>query len=120
MYSGRLERLGAKLDARAEDSQAKPMMMSASDASKIVELCALAIDRGAPLFNHGQHEACASVYEIAIASIDMLREEQLDEHTRTMVKRSLRDGRRVHDAGDRAWHYRATLDALIERFSEHG
>tara|TARA_E500000318_G_scaffold85651_1_gene81733 strand:- start:13878 stop:14915 length:1038 start_codon:yes stop_codon:yes gene_type:complete len=120
VYAGRLERLGARLEARAVDSQTQPMMMSSSDASKIIELCVLAIDRGAPLFNHGQHEACASVYEIAIASIYMLREEQLDEHTRTMVNRSLRDGRRVHDAGDRAWHYRATLDALIERFSEHG
>jgi hypothetical protein len=78
VYAGRLERLGAKLESRADESRASRVMMSASDASKIVEVCVLAIDRGVPLFNHGQHQACASVYEMALASIYVLGEDQLD------------------------------------------
>lgn len=119
VYAGRLERLGEKLESRADEARAPRMMMSASDASKIVEVCVLAIDRGVPLFNHGQHQACASVYEMALASIYVLGEDQLDAHTRAMVHGALRDGQRVHDAGDRAWHYRRALDALIEQFSGH-
>ncbi len=119
VYAGRLQRLGAKLESREGITQPQRMMMSASDASKIVEVCVLAIDRGVPLFNNGQHQACASVYEMALASIYVLSEDQLDEHTRAMVHDALRDGQRVHNAGDRAWHYRRALDALIEQFSGH-
>jgi NADH dehydrogenase [ubiquinone] 1 alpha subcomplex assembly factor 1 len=119
LYAGRLDRLAAELSSREEERRPQRMMMSASDASRVMELCVLAIDRGAPLFNHGQHEACASIYEVTLASIYALGGENMDDHTRTMVYRSLRDGRRMHDAGDRAWHYRAALDALMRTFSGH-
>lgn len=117
LYAGRLDRLAAELTTREKSQRSQRMTMSASDSSRVMELCVLAIDRGAPLFNQGQREACASIYEVTLASIYALGGESMDEDTRTMLFRSLRDGRRMHDASDRAWHYRAAIDALIRTFS---
>ena len=89
-----------------------------SDSSRVVEICVLAVERGAPLYNHGQPEACAAVYEVALVSISHLGEGTLSEHARSMIDDAIRAGRRMH-ADDRAWHYRAAIDRLVEMFSGH-
>jgi len=93
---------------------------SGTFASDVSELCMLAIERGVPLFNDGQTEACAVIYEITLASILQLGEEKLDEETRVLIARTLRDGQRVHDASDRAWHYRRAIDSILRSFNALG
>jgi hypothetical protein len=41
----------------------------ATAAAKEAAILALAIERGAPLFNQGQHEACAAIYEVAARAV---------------------------------------------------
>ena len=36
-----------------------------------MDLITLAVDRGVPLYNHGQHRACAAIYEIACHGLMM-------------------------------------------------
>lgn len=115
VYAGRLERLASKLESRA-DRTFVPMRTAA--ASRVMDVCMLAIDRGVPLFNHGQHEACASVYELALVSIVHLGGDELGEHTRTMIQEVIEGGRHMH-ARDRAWHYRRALDETMRVINEH-
>lgn len=89
--------------------------VSAGDA--VVELCVLAIERGVPLFNNGQHAACAAVYEMALASVLTLGADTLGDQSRDQLMRGVRDGRALRSARDRSWHYRELLDGLIRSFN---
>lgn len=107
--------------AGSNRAQAAPAQgnVSVGFADDLTGLCVLAIERGVPLFNAGQPAACAAVYELALASIVQLGADELDDRTLGMLSRTLREGQRIHDAGERAWHYRRAIDALIEKFSGH-
>lgn len=119
----RLAGLADLLAQRAQPQGARPAPdrdgVSVGFADDLVGLCVLAIERGVPLFNDGQPAACAAVYELTLASIVQLGGDELDDRTLGMLHRTLRDGQRIRDAGERAWHYRRTLDALIQSFSGH-
>lgn len=117
VYASRLERLAAALEER-ELTRGTMTVASSSYSARVIELCALAIDRGAPLFNHGQHEACASVYEITLVSIAHLSGDELGGHGRSIIEGALREGRHMH-ARERAWRYRHAMDALMEMLSGH-
>lgn len=114
-YADRLARLGARLEAR-ERSQGTMTAARSSYSARVIEICALAIDRGAPLFNHGQHDACASVYEVTLVSIAHLGGDELGGHGRSIIEDALREGRHMH-ARERAWRYRHAMDALMEMLS---
>ena len=119
----RLAGLVDLLAERAGSQRAQPVPakggVSVGFADDLTGLCVLAIERGVPLFNAGQPAACAAVYEVTLASIVQLGADELDNRTLGMLTRTLRDGQRINDAGERAWHYRRAIDALIERFSGH-
>ncbi|MGP1272234.1 MAG: fasciclin domain-containing protein [Phycisphaerales bacterium] len=81
----------------------------APSLGSVEEIFALAIERGAPLFNDHQPAACAAVYEVAIASALAL-EGGLDGMERARLGEALDRGRRTRDAGDRAWIFRRAMD----------
>lgn len=110
--------LGAQ-PARGDDQQQMTTQASSSFASHVMSVCELAIERGVPLFNHSQPEACAAVYEVALSSILALGRDALGGDTRSMIHRAVRDGQRMHDAGERAWHYRRAIDALMRSLNAH-
>ncbi|MFT4606321.1 MAG: transforming growth factor-beta-induced protein, partial [Rhodothermales bacterium] len=70
---------------------------------------ALAIDRGAPLYNAGQERACAAIYEVAATAL--LTNGDLPERTRVALESGLERASRVHVAEDQAWRLREGLDA---------
>jgi NADH dehydrogenase [ubiquinone] 1 alpha subcomplex assembly factor 1 len=117
VYADRAERLLGKLRER-EAQQATARPMTSTYSRRVMELCAVAIDRGAPLFNHGQHEACASVYEVTLISISHLSGERLGDRARSTIQHALSEGRHMH-AQERAWHYRHVIDELMRMFSAH-
>ncbi|MEZ6164158.1 MAG: hypothetical protein R3B67_06945 [Phycisphaerales bacterium] len=89
-----------------------------SYATRVVELCVLAVERGAPLYNKGQHAACASIYEVTLVSVAHLGGDQLGEHGRSIIEDALGEGQHMH-ARERAWRYRHAMDALMEMLSGH-
>ncbi|MFT7463370.1 MAG: putative surface protein with fasciclin (FAS1) repeats [Pseudohongiellaceae bacterium] len=70
----------------------------------------LAIARGVPLFNDGQPEACAAIYEVACQSVLAL---DLPEAERVRLRAVLDAGARMGDPVDRAWAYRGAMDAVF-------
>lgn len=85
------------------------------DVGRIIRL---AIERGVPLFNAGNVEACAAVYEVSAATVLELAGEQLDGGSRARLEQGLRDARHSHGASDRAWALRHAFDDVLA--AEHG
>lgn len=67
-----------------------------------------AIERGVPLYNAGNAEACAAVYEVA--ALGLSARHDVPEKARTRLNKALAQSRNQTDWSDRAWTLRAALD----------
>jgi len=76
-------------------------------------LVTMAIDRGVPLFNAGQHGACASVYEVCVASLAMMPESVVPAKVRGQLRDGLTKAAAAGSDTDRAWALRESLDAAM-------
>lgn len=73
----------------------------------------LAIERGVPLFNSGNAEACAAVYEVAAQTVLELAGDQIDARARARLERGLHEARHAHGASDKAWAVRHAFDDVL-------
>ncbi len=83
-----------------------PTMSAAMTPSSLIEL---AIERGAPLYNHGQKAACAAVYEIAAQALIM--DGRVPADVKRGLMRSVEKMHGTHSADRQAWIMRDGLDA---------
>jgi uncharacterized surface protein with fasciclin (FAS1) repeats len=90
---------------------AKIAKLSAASPRDLMEL---AIARGAPMFNHGDHAACAAVYEVTMNALMALPESSMNDDSRETVAGALAEGARTHSARDRAWVYRRAMDKVMD------
>lgn len=77
-----------------------------------------AINRGAPLFNAGNADACAAVYEVAASTVLTLAGTEIGDGPRMRLEEGLRDARHAHSAHDSAWALRRAFDDVFA--SERG
>lgn len=78
-----------------------------------------AINRGVPMYNKGQHEACAMVYETAIHALVVGEGWGLIAEHHQMLEDGLAEGVEMMSMTDRAWHYRGLMDAVIKNHHDH-
>ncbi len=71
------------------------------------------ITMGVPHFNHGNHEACADIYEMTLNCIKLLPENELSSNNRKLVTKTLKELSSMKSPTDRAWGARRSLDMLI-------
>lgn len=74
-------------------------------------LVRLAIERGVPLYNDGNHAACAAVYEVACAGLLAMGEETVPDALRSELERAVAS---TEQPSDRAWTLRRALDRSLE------
>jgi len=96
------------------DSVLLPPGSPAPTGATALDLIGLAINRGAPLFNNGQHAACAAVYEVAAISLRDLGAPALPAAASRLLAADLARLERIRDPADRSWALRGTLDAVTE------
>ncbi len=72
----------------------------------------MAINRGAPLYNHGQPEACAAVYEVTAHSL--LQFADMDADDARVLRMALRRANQTYSADKQAWILREALDEVYE------
>lgn len=84
--------------------------------ARAARLYELAIERGVPLFNAGQHAGCAAIYEVTIESMLLLGRDQLDPRVADRLEQSLAEGEREPQAFERAWIYRRAMDVAYQSF----
>ena len=77
------------------------------------DLINLAITRGVPLFNEGQPEACAAVYEVTVTGLITLAGDELPPPTVERLRVALRQASRAAESTDRAWVLRRALDDAL-------
>lgn len=95
------------------DDRESMQEIPASTSQEILRLIELSINRGAPLFNDGQHAACASVYEMTIESILALASAEIDDAVVQRLRQGLADGARASTWTERAWAYRRAFDDVF-------
>jgi uncharacterized surface protein with fasciclin (FAS1) repeats len=96
------------------DAEARRMSRRGdADLRRVRDLLDLAIERGVPLFNQGDADATAAVYEVA-AEAALAGSFGLPSTARRALVRGLREGRRTHDDRARAWVYRGALDRALD------
>ena len=78
-----------------------------------LELATLAIDKGAPLYNDGQHAACAAIYEVACRAI--LTQENLPKSIRTNLTVAIATAAAESHDGKKAWARRHGLNAVLDQ-----
>ncbi len=83
----------------------------ASDNTRAV--IEMAINKGAPLYNHGQKAACADLYEVTAASL-LTMDDSLGKRQRRALEVAMRDARNTHSDSQRAWIMRDALDAVYD------
>jgi len=81
-------------------------------------LIMLAIERGVPLFNGGDREACAAVYEIAAQSLLSLGGSELPPRSATALREALAEAEKEHNETSRAWILRRALDRTYLAFPD--
>jgi hypothetical protein len=91
-----------------------PEGMGARAAAR--DLVRLAISRGAPLFNDGQQEACAAIYEVTATALLQLGD-VVPDGAQQQLRWALRAIRETHDMSDRSWTLRRALDETMEQLS---
>ncbi|MCU0862376.1 MAG: CIA30 family protein [Planctomycetes bacterium] len=90
---------------------------SAADVSVLPGLRAiyeLAIDRGIPLFNRGEVEGCAAVYEVAVQSALQLTRGRVAPELLAELEGAAKKAAAIEDARARAWAYRRAMDQAYQ------
>jgi transforming growth factor-beta-induced protein len=83
--------------------------------SKAMRLIEVAISRGAPLFNQGQTEACAALYELTAESLLTGYPDAVDDSSRERLRKALADIHDHHDSRANAWTLRYALDDVYDQ-----
>ncbi len=83
---------------------------SRAGASELIEM---AIDKGAPMYNHGNAAACAALYEMTATALLAL-DVDMPQEARMALSGALVEMNRSHDASEQAWIMRRGLDSAYE------
>lgn len=83
------------------------------DVRDVIEL---AIERGAPMFNHGNAAACAAIYEVTATSL--MGFDSISCGQRATLASALKEIRHTHDESRQAWILRRALDDVYGEMGE--
>jgi uncharacterized surface protein with fasciclin (FAS1) repeats len=92
-----------------------PAQMSRSDAARVIQM---AIDRGVPMFNHGNAAATAAVY--MAASEELIRFGGLNAEERARLQMGLTAASKAESASASAWALRYALDDVSAALHNNG
>jgi len=84
----------------------------------VKELIELAISLGVPLFNRGEAEACAAIYETTLKSAVLILKERGLKIEVSKLEGEIVDADMNQDGGERAWAYRRIMDRLHNEMKE--
>ncbi len=93
------------------------LLPSSMNRTSVMNTITTAIDRGAPIFNAGDHGQCSQIYMEAMESINAAGIENADPQTMSMISQTLTNARNTHNMTDRAWVLRRGMDSLYSRVS---
>jgi transforming growth factor-beta-induced protein len=96
------------------------VLIPSSEATAMMptDIIELAIDKGVPLFNHGNAQACAAVYEVTAQAL-LSNKKMLNSKAKNALTNALNNIEYMNSYSDIAWELRRGLDkahnALMQR-----
>ena len=100
------------------DRVLSPTLSEPDACRKAMSVIELAIERGVPLFNNHNPEACAAIYEVAAKSLLDGHREALDETARSRLQEALTSIRKDRRPDRQAWMLRYALDDVYRRLRD--
>ena len=91
-------------------NRADPTKTTSIEGNNASEMIMSAIEKGVPLYNSGQVDECAAVYESCLIALS--ESERLDDRTRSMLGKVAAAGKQ-YGTDRRAWFYRSALDQMM-------
>lgn len=79
--------------------------MKELSATQLIEL---AIDRGVPVFNEGDFDGCAAIYEVTIEALRTMK--SVPKASQKNLLKALEEARATESTRDQAWILRAAID----------
>jgi uncharacterized surface protein with fasciclin (FAS1) repeats len=95
-----------------------PTLSEPTASRKAMSVIELAIERGVPLFNSHNPEACAAIYEVAAKSLLNGHPEALDDTARNRLQEALTSVRKDRRPDRQAWVLRYALDDVYRRLRD--
>jgi len=92
------------------DSVLLPRSMSPREALQTLKQ---AINRGVPLFNHGNSKACADIYMEACQQIIESADENMPHEIMATMKATVDRAKKIDHSGARAWALRHGMDSAM-------
>jgi uncharacterized surface protein with fasciclin (FAS1) repeats len=92
------------------DKVLMPALPEATPVRRAMSVIELAIERGVPLFNSGNPEACAAIYEVAARSLLEGFEDVISDRSVSRLQNALEEIRKDHRPRSQAWTLRRALD----------
>ena len=93
------------------DTVLVPKLPEPGPADAARRLIELAVSRGVPLFNSGQPESCASIYEVSLRALLALEGPFPGRTERESIRKALGAAADSDDAREKAWTLRRALDS---------
>ena len=88
----------------------KSASMTRGDAQELVRA---AISKGVPVFNDGNHEACAAVYQMTARALMKMPESAVSHQQRRMLQTAMTKVGKSHCTTTNAWTLRHALDQMM-------
>ena len=101
-----------QIDSDKPVNSDKQQMPTPANVQTVQSLFSMAIDKGAPMYNSGNTEGCAAVYQTAIESVLLLKTD-LGNAPKKVLQMALYQAN-GQNASDRAWTFRYAMDAILE------
>ena len=95
------------------DSVLLPPKSTKTSKTATQGLMAMAIEKGVRLFNHGQHGACADIYELAAVAGLQMQGQSLSSNQKESLKNALKTSQASRCNTTRAWTMRRALDRAM-------
>lgn len=83
---------------------------ASTSSQKLIEV---AIDRAVPLFNHGQHQACAAIYEVTAHALMAMPKGSVSDKDRAILGRAMKMVNSSKCMTTNSWTLRKTFDAML-------
>ncbi len=79
-----------------------------SEPLTVPQLIELAIERGVPVFNDGDFDGCAAIYEVTIEALRTM--ESVPKASREVLSKALTEASSKKSTEDKAWIFRRAID----------
>ena len=83
---------------------------ASSNSQKLIEV---AIDKAVPLFNHGQHQACAAIYEVTAHALMAMPKGSVSDKERALLGRAMKMVNSSKCMTTNSWTLRKAFDSMM-------